>query len=97
MKIEKDEKHQSYIQKIGFSDFNLIRLLSSEIPKNYHIHFSNSSVIRYAQLFDFKGYIVHCNRGTSGIEGSTSTAMGYAVKSENPTLLVTGDISFSMM
>lgn len=94
LKIEKDEKHQSYIQKIGFSDFNLIRLLSSEIPKNYHIHFSNSSVIRYAQLFDFKGYIVHCNRGTSGIEGSTSTAMGYAVKSENPTLLVTGDISF---
>ena len=35
-----------------------------------------------------------CNRGTSGIDGSTSTAIGYAVQSERPTILVTGDLSF---
>jgi 2-succinyl-5-enolpyruvyl-6-hydroxy-3-cyclohexene-1-carboxylate synthase len=35
-----------------------------------------------------------CNRGTSGIDGSTSTAMGFAIKNENPTLLITGDLSF---
>ncbi|MFN2262537.1 MAG: thiamine pyrophosphate-dependent enzyme, partial [Psychroflexus sp.] len=34
------------------------------------------------------------NRGTSGIDGSTSTAIGYAVASGEPTTLVTGDLSF---
>ena len=37
---------------------------------------------------------VYCNRGTSGIDGSTSTAMGAAVASTKQTVLITGDISF---
>ncbi|MBF6608594.1 MAG: 2-succinyl-5-enolpyruvyl-6-hydroxy-3-cyclohexene-1-carboxylate synthase, partial [Flavobacterium sp.] len=37
---------------------------------------------------------VFCNRGTSGIDGSTSTAVGAAVASAKPTLLITGDIGF---
>jgi 2-succinyl-5-enolpyruvyl-6-hydroxy-3-cyclohexene-1-carboxylate synthase len=37
---------------------------------------------------------VFCNRGTSGIDGSTSTAIGASVADENPTLLITGDLSF---
>ena len=35
-----------------------------------------------------------CNRGTSGIDGSTSTAIGAAVINETPTLLITGDLGF---
>lgn len=35
-----------------------------------------------------------CNRGTSGIDGSTSTAIGAALASKRPTVLITGDISF---
>jgi 2-succinyl-5-enolpyruvyl-6-hydroxy-3-cyclohexene-1-carboxylate synthase len=37
---------------------------------------------------------VFCNRGTSGIEGSTSTAVGAAVNAGEPVLLITGDLSF---
>jgi 2-succinyl-5-enolpyruvyl-6-hydroxy-3-cyclohexene-1-carboxylate synthase len=37
---------------------------------------------------------VFCNRGTSGIDGSTSTAIGASVVNELPTFLVTGDIGF---
>ncbi len=37
---------------------------------------------------------VFCNRGTSGIDGSTSTAIGAAVASKKQTLLITGDLSF---
>ena len=37
---------------------------------------------------------VFCNRGTSGIDGSTSTSIGAAVANEKPTILITGDISF---
>lgn len=94
LRDKKDAKHEEYIQKIGYSDFNLFYLLSLAIPENYNIHFSNSSAIRYAQLFDFKKNKAYCNRGTSGIDGCTSTAMGFAIKSKNPALLITGDLSF---
>lgn len=94
LRQKKDALHNQYAVRTGFSDFHFFELLSQKIPMDYHIHFSNSSAIRYAQLFDFSPYRVYCNRGTSGIEGATSTAMGYAIKNEKPTLLVTGDISF---
>jgi 2-succinyl-5-enolpyruvyl-6-hydroxy-3-cyclohexene-1-carboxylate synthase len=56
---------------------------------------SNSSAIRYIQLFDIAPSIpVFCNRGTSGIDGSTSTAIGASVVSTLPTVLITGDIGF---
>ncbi|WP_333780995.1 thiamine pyrophosphate-binding protein [Tenacibaculum ovolyticum] len=37
---------------------------------------------------------VFCNRGTSGIDGSTSTAIGAAFTSKKPTTFITGDLSF---
>ena len=64
-------------------------------PTPYHIQISNSAPIRYAQLFPAKaGWQVFCNRGTSGIDGSTSTAIGASVVQSTPTLLITGDLSF---
>lgn len=89
-----DVKHKEYLPKAGFSDFGLFYQLSERIPQDYNIHFSNSSAIRYAQLFDFKKYDSYCNRGTSGIDGCTSTAMGFAMMEDNPTLLITGELSF---
>lgn len=94
LKNEKDELHQKESENIKFSDLRIFKILASKIPENYHLHFSNSSAIRYAQLFDFQKFNNHCNRGTSGIEGSSSTAIGYAMKNPNPTLLITGDLSF---
>ena len=65
------------------------------MPKNSQLQVSNSSAIRYLQLFDLdKSIQVFCNRGTSGIDGSTSTAIGAALASDLPTMLITGDISF---
>jgi 2-succinyl-5-enolpyruvyl-6-hydroxy-3-cyclohexene-1-carboxylate synthase len=56
---------------------------------------SNSSPIRYIQLVNINKTIeVFCNRGTSGIDGSTSTAIGAALANKKPTILITGDISF---
>lgn len=94
LRTKKDLLHHRYVTRVGFSDFYLFKLLASKVPAEFNIHFSNSSAIRYAQLFDFKGNKIYCNRGTSGIDGSTSTAMGFAIKNPNPTLLVTGDLSF---
>ena len=56
---------------------------------------SNSSAIRYAQLMKaHSSWKVFCNRGTSGIDGSMSTAIGAAVGSASPTVFITGDLSF---
>jgi 2-succinyl-5-enolpyruvyl-6-hydroxy-3-cyclohexene-1-carboxylate synthase len=59
------------------------------------LHLANSSVVRYAQLFDpVKEVRYESNRGTSGIDGSVSTAVGAALGSPNiPHYLICGDIS----
>lgn len=80
---------------IEWSDLFVFENAIQNFPKNSVIHYGNSAAIRYSQLFqhDISNQI-YCNRGTSGIDGSTSTAIGYSMKSEKPTILVTGDISF---
>ena len=94
LRDKRDLKHTEYCLQTRFSDFKLFELLSHKLPEKINLHISNSSAIRYAQLFDFQKNEVYCNRGTSGIDGSTSTAMGFAMKDEKPTVLVTGDMSF---
>lgn len=94
LRDKKDLKHQEYCLLTGFSDFKFFQLLSEKIPEDINLHFSNSSAIRYAQLFNFQKNKVYCNRGTSGIDGCTSTAMGFAMRNEKQTVLVTGDLSF---
>jgi len=88
-------KHKEYLTKIPFSDFKVFEKIISTLPEASLLHISNSSAIRYAQLFDMHPSIqVFCNRGTSGIDGSTSTAIGAAVANEKQTVLITGDIGF---
>ena len=77
-----------------FCDFKAFELILASIPKSYMVQSANSSVIRYLQLFEFDSSIaLYCNRGTSGIDGSTSTAVGASVVSKLPTLLISGDLS----
>ncbi len=56
----------------------------------------NSSVVRYCQLFDPIGsFNYFSNRGTSGIDGSTSTSAGVAFAAPSKcNVIITGDISF---
>ncbi|MDM1503708.1 2-succinyl-5-enolpyruvyl-6-hydroxy-3-cyclohexene-1-carboxylic-acid synthase [Myroides marinus] len=89
------EKHNAYLTSIPFSDLKVFEVLFKELPHNTQLQISNSSAIRYAQLIKIDASNdVFCNRGTSGIDGSTSTAIGAAVASDKPTLLITGDIGF---
>jgi 2-succinyl-5-enolpyruvyl-6-hydroxy-3-cyclohexene-1-carboxylate synthase len=91
----REVKHQEYLAKIPFSDFKVFEKIISSLPENSLLQLSNSTIIRYAQLFAIKSSIqVFCNRGTSGIDGSTSTAIGAAVANDRLTVLITGDISF---
>ena len=88
-------QHKLYTSTVPFSDFKVFDFICQNVPKNSQLQVSNSSAIRYLQLFDLdKSIQVFCNRGTSGIDGSTSTAIGAALASDLPTMLITGDISF---
>jgi 2-succinyl-5-enolpyruvyl-6-hydroxy-3-cyclohexene-1-carboxylate synthase len=88
-------KQERYTKSAPFSDFKVFDFICKNLPKNSQLQVSNSSAIRYIQLFSMHPSLtVFCNRGTSGIDGSTSTAIGASVVNELPTFLVTGDIGF---
>lgn len=95
VKEARQKLHQEFVEEIPYSDFKVFQEIFKNIPKQSVIHLSNSSTVRYAQLFRMDpSYKLFCNRGTSGIDGSTSTAVGAAVKSQYPTVLLTGELGF---
>lgn len=66
------------------------------IPPAWNLQLGNGMALRYAQLPPLTSvHRIDSNRGVSGIDGCTSTAVGasHAYKSA-PTLLITGDMSF---
>ncbi|MDT7830139.1 2-succinyl-5-enolpyruvyl-6-hydroxy-3-cyclohexene-1-carboxylic-acid synthase [Pricia sp. S334] len=88
-------KRKAYLERIPFSDMSVFKHILPGIPEGYQLHLANSSTVRYGQLFDLHPSLhVFCNRGTSGIDGSVSTAVGSSIYAENPTVLITGDLSF---
>ncbi|MBT8393478.1 MAG: 2-succinyl-5-enolpyruvyl-6-hydroxy-3-cyclohexene-1-carboxylate synthase, partial [Bacteroidia bacterium] len=87
--------HNLYMNKIPFSDFLAFGCILKSLPDFSNVQVGNSSAIRYTQLFDLnKTLNVYCNRGTSGIDGSTSTAIGSSIIAKNQTIYITGDLSF---
>jgi len=89
------KNHQEILAKSSYSDLKVFEKILESIPNNSNLQLSNSATIRYSQLFDINKTIrVFCNRGTSGIDGSTSTAVGAAFANKNSTVFITGDLSF---
>lgn len=84
-----------FIKNAPYSDLKVLSHIHENIPSNYRVHYANSTSVRYAQLFPHRKDLKYfANRGTSGIDGCTSTAAGHALASEPSTLLITGDIAF---
>lgn len=89
------EKHTEYLDTVTYSDLRAYSLVFNSLPSGCQLQLANSATVRYAQLFELKNQPeVFCNRGTSGIDGSTSTAIGAAVASGKQTVFVSGDLSF---
>lgn len=80
----------------AFADIGIMQRLASQLPpRGYSLHLGNSSVVRNAcWFFDGGDVPIHCNRGLNGIEGSLSTAVGYASADSRPALVLIGDLSF---
>lgn len=70
-------------------------LLMNALPDGVSLHLSNGLSVRLGQRFPWHQQIrFFANRGTSGIDGSTSTAVGFSAASGGMTVLLSGDISF---
>jgi 2-succinyl-5-enolpyruvyl-6-hydroxy-3-cyclohexene-1-carboxylate synthase len=95
IKSLRDSRQVIYLKQTEFSDLKAFEIILSQMPHNIHLQLANSSIIRYSQLFNVHSSLeIYCNRGTSGIEGSTSTAIGASYINKKQTVLITGDISF---
>jgi len=89
------KRRKQYLGNMPFSDMWVFDKIVQSLPKKAMVQLANSSAVRYAQLFDMDPSLkVFCNRGTSGIDGSTSTAVGASLHNNTPTVLITGDLSF---
>jgi 2-succinyl-5-enolpyruvyl-6-hydroxy-3-cyclohexene-1-carboxylate synthase len=91
-----EKSNEFFTKDVKFSDLVAFETILDFIPESSHLHLANSSVVRYAQLFNPPSTISYwSNRGTSGIDGSVSTACGAAVISADTWhTLITGDLSF---
>lgn len=92
---QRRQKHAEYLASTEHSDLKVFEQVLESIPKESLLQFSNSAIIRYGQMFNIDTTLeVFCNRGTSGIDGSTSTAIGAAFACDKQTVFITGDLSF---
>ncbi len=93
-KSEARLKILDFFKECPWSDFYAIGRLLKIIPRKWNLQLSNGTSVRYAQLFDYSAIkSIECNRGVSGIDGATSTAVGAHIYYDDNTLLITGDMS----
>lgn len=90
-----EERHKLFVESAPYSDLKVYETLFREMPREGHLHLSNSTPVRYAQLFEKASrFSTWSNRGTSGIDGCVSTAAGAAEICPEITTVITGDIGF---
>jgi 2-succinyl-5-enolpyruvyl-6-hydroxy-3-cyclohexene-1-carboxylate synthase len=88
-------QHETFVNHPELSDMSLTTQLLKQLPSNSVLHLANSTSVRWTQLYPSRSDLTYyCNRGTSGIDGSMSTAAGFAFASQKPTIFLTGDLSF---
>lgn len=81
-----------------WGEFHAVQACMKNLPSYTRLHLANSTAVRYANFISLEAaqqnIEVIANRGTSGIDGSTSTALGCALATKATTLLITGDLAF---
>lgn len=92
---EVNQRREKLIRKAEFCDLTVFNQIRQAIPENSVVHLGNSSPVRYALICDpVKNTQYFGNRGTGGIDGPLSTAVGFASESEKLNTVILGDLSF---
>ncbi|MFN8346658.1 MAG: 2-succinyl-5-enolpyruvyl-6-hydroxy-3-cyclohexene-1-carboxylic-acid synthase [Spirosomataceae bacterium] len=78
-----------------WNEFAWVDKIIENLPENSVLHLANSMPVRYVNLLGLSHSAeVFANRGTSGIDGCTGTAVGSALATQKPVFLFTGDVAF---
>ncbi|MCQ2559663.1 MAG: 2-succinyl-5-enolpyruvyl-6-hydroxy-3-cyclohexene-1-carboxylic-acid synthase [Clostridia bacterium] len=89
-------KLQSAEQENELFEGKIVQILQKAMPEGSRLVSANSMAIRDLDYFwraKAKKIKVLANRGTNGIDGTVSTALGVATSGQ-PTVLLTGDLAF---
>lgn len=80
----------------SLNDLTAVNIVVSALPVASQLHVANSMPIRYVNSLGeaVKHLEIFANRGTSGIDGCVSTALGAASITEKPVFLLVGDVAF---
>jgi 2-succinyl-5-enolpyruvyl-6-hydroxy-3-cyclohexene-1-carboxylate synthase len=91
-----DSLTSSFFKDTDFSEFSSVNQAINALPKQSVLQLSNSMAVRWANLLGAPKHLsgVHSNRGVSGIDGCTSTAVGAAFEVKETVTLITGDVAF---
>jgi 2-succinyl-5-enolpyruvyl-6-hydroxy-3-cyclohexene-1-carboxylate synthase len=94
---DKNKKLLKLLSNADFNEFSVCHKIAENLKRSDILHLANSTTVRYFSYLksEVATRQIHSNRGTSGIDGCSSTAVGMALtdkKSEH--VLVTGDVAF---
>jgi len=85
-----------FLENAEFANLTSVSRITESIPADAVVHLGNSSTIRYSQLIPLRQDLrYYSNRGTSGIDGCVSSAVGAALASDKLHVLLLGDLSFT--
>jgi 2-succinyl-5-enolpyruvyl-6-hydroxy-3-cyclohexene-1-carboxylate synthase len=91
--------NEFFEEEVELNELSLVNRFLNHLPEKANLHLANSMSVRYANFIGLearqkKGIRVFSNRGTSGIDGCTSTAVGHSLVSGEDHFLITGDLAF---
>jgi 2-succinyl-5-enolpyruvyl-6-hydroxy-3-cyclohexene-1-carboxylate synthase len=96
-KIYVERFFNNKIHQEKFNEFYCIKYLMDSLPSDCQLHLANSMSVRYANYIGVeptKNIEIFANRGTSGIDGCVSTAVGQALSTDKLVFLLVGDVAF---
>lgn len=89
---------KSFREEVSLTELSIVKEFITALPIRCNLHLANSMSVRYANFIGVeagkRGIHVYSNRGASGIDGCTSTAVGHSLSSDVPNFLITGDLAF---
>ena len=90
-----NQLRNQFVAQVVFSDLKAFELIGKNIPENSDVHLGNSSPVRYSLIHErVKKAEYYSNRGTAGIDGCLSSAVGFASESDRINTVIVGDLSF---
>lgn len=86
----------SLLESDAFTERKIVYEIFKKLSENINLHLGNSLPVRHVSTFPFFPTLakVYANRGTSGIDGTVSTAAGQSLVNDELHLLICGDLSF---